>query len=253
MEVNTRISQFLSKNEAVFLLELIHSSLFCEKEEDLRKIIKKLGYLVSFEFAICAAGNLDNQRKIKSYDVININYPAEWLELYITKNYHQVDPITLENWAHFKVQYWADTYKKNNPPKEFLSGAEDFGLKNGYSSGVESRNGKEGSIFTLSGDSIEHHARTEAILEHVVPHFHQALIRILNSQKRKQNTDLSPRELEVINWIKHGKSSWDISVILGISARTVKFHVSNIMHKLDVVSRPQIVAVAFEQGLIDIE
>ena len=41
--------------------------------------------------------------------------------------------------------------------------------------------------------------------------------------------------------------------ILGISERTVKFHIKNIMQKLDVVSRPQAVAVAIEQGLIEIE
>lgn len=57
---------------------------------------------------------------------------------------------------------------------------------------------------------------------------------------------LSPRELEVLMWLKLGKTSWDIAVILRISERTVNYHVSNILQKLDVASRLQAVSAAFE-------
>jgi DNA-binding CsgD family transcriptional regulator len=63
---------------------------------------------------------------------------------------------------------------------------------------------------------------------------------------------LSAREKEVLNWLKQGKSSWEISVILGISESTVNFHVYNVMHKLDASSRPQAVAAAAHLGLIDL-
>ncbi len=61
--------------------------------------------------------------------------------------------------------------------------------------------------------------------------------------------ELSEREKEVVSWLKKGKSSWEVSVILNITERTVNFHVRNIMHKLNAVSRTQAVAVAMEQGL----
>ncbi len=62
---------------------------------------------------------------------------------------------------------------------------------------------------------------------------------------------ISKREKQVLGWLKLGKSSWDISVILGISERTVYFHVSNIMKKLGASNRPQAVAIATRLGLID--
>ncbi|MBI4683041.1 MAG: helix-turn-helix transcriptional regulator [Nitrospirae bacterium] len=62
---------------------------------------------------------------------------------------------------------------------------------------------------------------------------------------------LSKREVEVLNWLKNGKSSWDIATILNISERTVNFHVRNIMQKLNAVSRTQAVAVAIENNLIN--
>ncbi len=67
---------------------------------------------------------------------------------------------------------------------------------------------------------------------------------------KKKGTDtkalqpLSPREREVLKWLKCGKTSWAISLILRISERTVNYHVNNIMRKLDVSSRIQAVSEA---------
>lgn len=61
---------------------------------------------------------------------------------------------------------------------------------------------------------------------------------------------LTPKEIEVLGWIRHGKSNWEIAQILAISERTVKFHVANILTKLDAKSRTQAVAIALESGLI---
>lgn len=68
---------------------------------------------------------------------------------------------------------------------------------------------------------------------------------------RSRNLIVSQREQEVLEWLKEGKSSWDIAMILGISERTVYFHVSNIMKKLGASNRAQAVAIAASLGLID--
>jgi DNA-binding CsgD family transcriptional regulator len=66
----------------------------------------------------------------------------------------------------------------------------------------------------------------------------------------KPTVHLTPRETEVLNWIKEGKSSWEISVIFNCAKRTVEFHIVNIKKKLCAVSRAQAVAIGLEQGLI---
>lgn len=68
---------------------------------------------------------------------------------------------------------------------------------------------------------------------------------------RSGNHILSQREKQVLEWLKLGKSSWDISMILGISERTVYFHVSNILKKLGASNRPQAVAIATRLGLLE--
>ena len=69
-------------------------------------------------------------------------------------------------------------------------------------------------------------------------------------EKEKEAPTISSRELEVLKWVHQGKTNWETSVILNICERTVKFHVGNIMQKLDAVSRGHAVAKAIEFGII---
>jgi DNA-binding CsgD family transcriptional regulator len=92
------------------------------------------------------------------------------------------------------------------------------------------------------------------ILDIVIPHLHLVLSHIFSKKNSGiKNVIVSIREKEVLEWLKQGKSSWDISVILGISERTVNFHVYNIFRKLGATNRPQAVAVATRLGLINID
>ena len=247
------LKNMLSKNDAICLLELIQKSFLCAKEEDLRNLILDLKTLIPFDHAACLLGRKGMDKSLSTYDLINVTFPSEWLNLYVIKNFHQIDPIVKENFTSFALQYWADTYKKYETPKDFIMTAEDFDLKRGYSYGIKNYRETEGSLFSFAGNSIEYNRRTEIILTHMIPALHQALTSIVTHRTKKQIATLSKREKEILAWVGYGKSTWDISVILGISERTVKFHIRNIMQKLDVVTRAQAVAVAIEQGLLDIE
>lgn len=48
---------------------------------------------------------------------------------------------------------------------------------------------------------------------------------------------LTPREREVIHWVREGKRDREIAVILGLSPRTVEKHVGHILEKLGVETR----------------
>ncbi|MBO1113660.1 helix-turn-helix domain-containing protein [Bordetella petrii] len=61
---------------------------------------------------------------------------------------------------------------------------------------------------------------------------------------------LSNRERDCLHWSALGKTSWEISVILGVSERTVNFHIGNACSKLGVYNRRAAVAVALSQGLL---
>lgn len=61
---------------------------------------------------------------------------------------------------------------------------------------------------------------------------------------------LSERELEVLRWIAEGKTSSETASILGISERTVTYHITNILFKLDAVNKTQAVVKAVMLRLI---
>ena len=53
---------------------------------------------------------------------------------------------------------------------------------------------------------------------------------------------LTDRERDALAWVAEGKSDWEISVILGVSETTARFHVDNARKKLGAVNRAQAVA-----------
>ncbi|KGE20918.1 response regulator transcription factor [Paenibacillus wynnii] len=63
--------------------------------------------------------------------------------------------------------------------------------------------------------------------------------------------ELTDREMEVLKLLAQGKSNQDIADVLIIGIKTVKFHVTNILAKLDVEDRTQAAIYAYKNGLAE--
>ncbi len=68
--------------------------------------------------------------------------------------------------------------------------------------------------------------------------------------------NLTPRETEVLRWLRNGKRNSEIAIILGISERTVEKHIEHLLAKLGVESRTAAIAMTlptathtFQSGL----
>jgi len=62
--------------------------------------------------------------------------------------------------------------------------------------------------------------------------------------------ELSPREVEVLQWVAAGKSNKEIGTQLFIAEGTVKTHVKNVLEKLSVVGRTGAIREAVRRGLV---
>jgi DNA-binding CsgD family transcriptional regulator len=62
--------------------------------------------------------------------------------------------------------------------------------------------------------------------------------------------DLTRRELEVLKWMKHGKSNTEIADIVSVSVKTVEYHVGNILKKLGASNRTAAVVTAIKNRLL---
>ncbi|MGD9478238.1 helix-turn-helix transcriptional regulator [Shinella sp. G-2] len=68
---------------------------------------------------------------------------------------------------------------------------------------------------------------------------------------RRQNVSLSRREIECLSWASAGKTSVEMSEILGLSEYTVNHYLNRATRKLDAVNRVQAVAKAIRAGLLN--
>lgn len=68
--------------------------------------------------------------------------------------------------------------------------------------------------------------------------------------ERMASSDLTSREMEVLELIVRGQSNKEIGASLTISEATVKSHINNILSKLGVSDRTQAVTTALQRGLV---
>jgi DNA-binding CsgD family transcriptional regulator len=62
--------------------------------------------------------------------------------------------------------------------------------------------------------------------------------------------DFNPRQLEILSLVQDGKSSGDIGAIVGLSPRTIEWHLARIFAALGVHTRVQAVVRARELGVL---
>jgi two-component system response regulator NreC len=79
------------------------------------------------------------------------------------------------------------------------------------------------------------------------------LRRVRSGTERESYDGLTRRQREVLTLIAEGLSNQDIGTHLGISIRTVERHRENIMSRLNLHSRTDLVKYALRKGLIQLE
>ncbi|MEQ8675166.1 MAG: response regulator transcription factor [Aggregatilineales bacterium] len=110
-------------------------------------------------------------------------------------------------------------------------------------------NGAVGYLLKdASMEHLEHTIRT-AIEGHSVlsPQMMQVL---LNQPKTTENFHLSRREKEVLPLFANGMTNPEIATELTISESTVKFHITNILEKLNVKTRAEALVIAAKNNLV---
>ena len=99
-------------------------------------------------------------------------------------------------------------------------------------------------------------SRLALYVEMLQPYLLVTLARVLaneagaDTQLRRPGGLVSAREIEVLCWVRDGKTNDEIAEILGLSMLTVKNHLRHAMKKLVVRTRGQAVAKAIALGLL---
>jgi len=186
---------------------------------------------------------------------IALNYPSHWQNYYVEHNYRYIDPVVI--YAPFIAGpfLWdqlAIRYDLNRKQLQLLNEAREAGLKNGITVPLH---GPSGKVAVVSFASRFDDANPQAELNRLnalASQFHVVFTNLAHGlQNSVKTVDLSSREKECLNWVAHGKTSWEIGVILDINPNTVDYHIKNAMNKLDATNRIAAVFKAIRLGLID--
>jgi two-component system, NarL family, response regulator LiaR len=105
-------------------------------------------------------------------------------------------------------------------------------------------------LKNVSGDELAVAIRAAAAGKSVLaPEATEALIHAA-TKPAAPGADLTDRELDVLRQMAEGKGNKEIGETLFVSQSTVKFHVSNILMKLDASTRTEAVSIALQNQLV---
>ncbi len=212
--------------------EHIQALLTIQSEHELFKALGKITHELGFDY--CAYGLRTLFPVTRPKVVMMNNYPDGWQRLYQEKDYLAIDP-TVHHVTHSPLPViWSDDLFASVP--EMWEDARSFELNVGWAQSSRDAYGA-GGMLTLarSGEpltDVELHDKGFKMIW-LTQIAHLGMSHCLTAKLVPElDIRLTNRELDILKWTADGKTAGEISEILGISERTINFHISNAMEKL---------------------
>ncbi|MBQ5940167.1 LuxR family transcriptional regulator [Massilia sp. AB1] len=187
------------------------------------------------------------------------NYASEWRERYDRKGFAQFDPVVGHCMTSSLPIVWEPATFAEPAQRAMYEEASEFGIRSGVTLPVHGPQGEFG-VLSFASDAEPDEAFHKSVAE-VLPGLSlirdyafasSAKFRVQES-RQESAPRLTRRELEVLQWVAAGKSSWEIARITTCSEATVNFHLANVRQKFGVNTRQQAVVKAIALGLISPE
>jgi LuxR family quorum-sensing transcriptional regulator LasR len=187
---------------------------------------------------------------------VTSNYSSAWRERYDAERRAYVDPTVIHSLSSNLPIVWGPDTFVDSGQRELYEEACGYGIRAGVTLPVHGPNGEFGllSFATDSPADARFDRELGAKLGELVlirDYVFSSSVRFCNASPENEAAPrLTRRELEVLNWVMAGKSSWEISKITNCSEATVNFHMANVRQKFNVNTRQQAVVKAISLGLV---
>jgi DNA-binding CsgD family transcriptional regulator len=192
---------------------------------------------------ICAAYDLRSvayfglnvAKEARGEPYLAVTYSHEWVQHYRVENYVSIDPVIRDGFAALLPMEWNGDTAQSKKLRTFFGEAGEFGLgRLGLTFPIRGRAGDR-ALFTITSDVSPKEWRAQRLwlerdLQMLAFHLHQRVLVIEGMDFPP--VKLAPREIECLRWVLEEKTHWEISVILGISVKTVNFYLENARFKL---------------------
>ncbi len=232
--------------------EFIDAIQTADVEVDFARIAKRISERFGFRWFAYLSLSDDVRTLISSY-------PKSWTDRYFELGYQQIDPIVRRARHESDLFSWGGSAPKesgNREQRRFFDEAMTFGIKSGITVPIRGGFGRM-AAFTMATDgstaSVERLLNDGRDLYQLVGlyfHAHVAAKAIAAMNQPRGEGVLSQRERQCLAWAARGKTVADAAILIGISPRTVVFHLEKARHKLNASSIAQCVAEAMRRGLL---
>lgn len=232
--------------------DLLSAFLIVQDEYQLFEVVKSTASKLGFDY--CAYGMQSPLSIAEPKTIMLNNYPQAWQQRYVEQQYVKVDPTVQHCMVSLKPLVWSSQYTHTQAEKDFWEEARSYGLNVGWAQSSRDFIGTRGMLtLARSSDQLSEKEQKAQYtnMYWLTQTVHSSIAKIVNDVEFSQfNLYLTNREKEVLRWTAEGKTSSEIAQILGVSERTINFHLSNSMQKLNVNNKISAAIRAVMLGLL---
>ena len=190
---------------------------------------------------------------------LHSNYSDEWRAHYDAEKLAYVDPTVSHCLTSSLPIIWEPDTFSTKPQQELYEEACGHGIRSGITFPIHGPSGEFG-VVSFASDARPSSAFDDNIvnlmpaLSLIRDYAFESSLKFIHAHNQAEPIPrLTKRELEVLNWVMVGKSSWEISRITVCSEATVNFHIGNIRQKFNVNTRQQALVKAISLGMLSPE
>lgn len=218
----------------------------CGKAEQLNQIIlevtREYGYQYYQFSLLIPMGLLQCQIYLLSHS------PDGWIKTYWENKYMQEDPLVHLAMRQNRPIQWRDLdlTDKQLPAQSvtIMAARREQGMCDGVSFPLHGPDGSHG-ILSVSGGQCSDLELADLPLLGILS---STIFCKANQLLNQKTSTLSERERECLFWVSEGKTSWEVAKILGITERTVNFHLNSAIRKTGCRNRYQTIAHSISTG-----
>jgi hypothetical protein len=146
-------------------------------------------------------------------------YPTAWTAHYLQSHYERLDPVITQVLGEREPFEWGSDIgaaRLSRQQRDLFEEAACFGIRYGYTIPIHDDRGPVAAVTFASQERAPAFQRCISsngrVLQLMALNFHAHARRKIITDRHVDGVQLSPRELECLEWASRGKSAWDISV-----------------------------------------
>jgi LuxR family quorum sensing-dependent transcriptional regulator len=196
----------------------------------------------------------ERTRDAQSQHLLVSAYPTGWRDRYLDQRYVHIDPVVRRIKRDLSPFLWSEASpfaqeEDSAQVKRMFGEAGEFHLKAGLAIPLITLEGAAATV-SLGGEAIDLPPSAPGMISMISAFAIARAIDLRDRRRKREQSKLTPREVECLKWAADGKTEWEISAILNISEHTADKHLANAHRKLGAANRAQAVANAIRWGLV---